>query len=77
MASLTNTNDVYLPKEPTHGLQSCNIGRIWIFSEYFEVRESLHTRVVSWVNMSILNHNNTKESLSKYEDNCMIYRPEW
>lgn len=47
-----------------------------MFSGFFEVREFLHTQVLSWVDMSIMNHTDTKESLSKYEDNYMIYRPE-
>jgi hypothetical protein len=40
------------------------------------VRESMSTGVIIWVN-TILNHIDIKAVLPRYEDSCMVYRPEW
>jgi hypothetical protein len=40
------------------------------------VRESLYTRVNSWIN-AIVNHTDTRVVLRRYEDSCMGYRHDW
>ena len=60
MASVTNTDGVFKGTYPGF-FQSHNVDRILIFSGYFKVRESLHSRVLSWVNMSVPNHFDTKK----------------
>ena len=50
--------------------------QILIFGGYVKVKESFYTRVIIWVN-TILNHIDTTAILSRYEDSCLVYRPEW
>ena len=73
MVSMINTNNG-IP-EPTLGYQNCNTSQILIFDAYVNVRESLYTRVIIWVN-TILNHIDTRGVLPRYEGSCMVYRPE-
>ena len=61
-------------KEPTCGYQDCSTSQILIFGGYVKVRKYLYTEVIKWVN-TILNLIDTRVILRKYEDTCMVYRP--
>ena len=63
-------------KQPTRRYQYCNTSQILIFDGYLKVWQSLYTQVIIWVT-TILNHINTRVILPRYEDSCMVYRPEW
>ena len=43
---------------------------------YILVKESLYTQVIIWLK-TILNYIDTRGILPRYEDSCMVYRPEW
>ena len=57
MVPIININ--HSTQEPTHG--------------YLKVRESLHTRVIIWVNIIILNHISIRTILTRYEGSYMMY----
>ena len=44
MLSIIDIN--YGIKEPTHGIQYCIPGQIWIFGGYLKARESLYTELL-------------------------------
>jgi hypothetical protein len=56
--------------------QNCNTTQILLFGGYVNVRQSLYPRVTIWVNIS-LKHIVIRTILLRYEDSCMVYRPEW
>ena len=71
MVSIININKSI--KEPFRGYQICNTNQILIFGGYVKARESLHIRVIIWVN-TILNCTNTSTILLMYESICVMER---
>ena len=45
--------------------------KYWYLVEYLKVRESLYTQVIIWVNTNP-NHIDTRKTLPRYENSCMI-----
>ena len=74
MVLIMNTNNDI--KTHTQGYQNCNTSQILVFGEYVKMRKSLYTQVIIWVD-NILNHLDTRALLPRYQDSCMVYRPEW
>ena len=74
MVSIINTNNGI--KEPTSGYQNCLTIQMLIFGGHLKMRESFYARVITWVN-TILNLIDARVVLSRYEDSCMVYRPEY
>ena len=62
-------------KEPIHVYQNCYTNRILIFDGYVKEKESSKTRIIIWVN-AILNQLGNVTIMPRFEDSCMIYRPE-
>ena len=48
----------------------------WWFDGYLKLRESLYTQGINWVN-TILHHIDIRTTLPRYEDNYMVYDPDW
>ena len=60
----------------THGYQNWSTNQYLYLVEYFEVRESLYTRVINWVD-TILYHIDTRMISPRYEGSCMVHWPKW
>ena len=74
MVSIININNGI--NELTRGYQNYNTIQILISNRYVNVSlVSLCALIIIWIDI-ILNHTNTRVILYKYEDSCMIYRPE-
>jgi len=63
-------------KEPTSGYQNYSTNQRLILDGYLKVRKPFYAQVSSWVR-SVLNHNNTRAILLRYEGVCMIFKPKW
>ena len=57
-------NDI---KEPNFGCQNCNINQILVFGECLKASLLLFTRIIIWVNCTILNYIGTRTILPVYE----------